>query len=97
MDPPPAPIVWMSIIGTIRGKPAIQVSRGVASANRPSTTIPMSAEVPPTSKVINEVRPESPPVHAPPSTPAAGPDSKVTTGRSDTIAAVAAPPFEAII
>src|SRR5271166_2464569 len=42
----------MSIIGASTGYPPIHVSRAVASAKRPSTTMPMSAEVPPTSKVI---------------------------------------------
>ena len=31
-EPPPAPMVWMSIIGTSSGKPAIQVSRAVGLA-----------------------------------------------------------------
>ena len=38
----------------------------------------------------------SSPTQAPPSTPAASPDSSVITGRSATMAGVATPPFEAI-
>jgi len=66
IEPPPAPIVCTSIIGTITGKPAIQVSRAVASPKPPSVTMPISAEVPPTSKVMSCLRPDSPAVHAPP-------------------------------
>ena len=94
MEPPPAPMVWMSIIDTSTGYPAIQVSRAVASAKRPSSTMPMSAEVPPMSKVMSLRRPESSPVQRPPRTPAAGPESRVTTGRSETVRTVATPPLE---
>ena len=86
-------MVWMSIIDTSTGYPAIHVSRAVASAKRPSSTMPMSADVPPMSKVMSLRRPESSPVHRPPRTPAAGPESRVTTGR-DTVRTVATPPFE---
>ena len=56
--------------------------------------MPMSALVPPTSKVMRRRRPECSAAQAPPSTPAAGPDMSVMTGTSATIAAVATPPFE---
>jgi hypothetical protein len=88
--------VWISIIGASTGYPAIQVSRAVASANAPSTVMPISADVPPTSKVISDVRPDSAPLQAPPRTPAAGPESRVRIGFSATIFAVAAPPFDPI-
>ncbi|HWD58058.1 MAG TPA: hypothetical protein VG308_07265 [Stellaceae bacterium] len=86
--------VWMSIIGAMAGWPPIQVSRAVASAKCPSTAIPISAEVPPTSKVISRLRPDNAPLQVPPRTPAAGPDSKISTGLFATVAAVATPPFE---
>ena len=87
-------MVVMSIIGTSSGKPAIEVSRAVARENRPSATMPISAEVPPTSKVMTRSRPQAAAVQAPPSTPAAGPDNRVSTGRSATMEAVATPPLE---
>ena len=87
----------MSIIGSSSGKPAIEVLRASVSAKRPSTTIPMSALVPPMSKVMSLRRPLKPPTHAPPRTPAASPDISVITGFSLTMAGVATPPFEAII
>ena len=87
----------MSIIGTSSGKPAIEVERASVSAKRPSTTMPMSALVPPMSKVISRSRPASAPTQPPPRTPAARPDSSVSAGFSATIAGVATPPFDAMM
>ena len=47
----------MSIIGISSGKPAIEVERESVSANLPSTMMPISALVPPMSKVISLRRP----------------------------------------
>jgi hypothetical protein len=58
--------------------------------------MPISALVPPMSKVTSRRRPLRPPTQAPPRTPAARPDINVITGFSLTIAGVATPPFEAI-
>ena len=79
-------MVWMSIIGISSGKPPIEVERASVSANLPSTTMPMSALVPPISKVISRLRPASSPTQAPPSTPAARPERSVSAGRSATMA-----------
>ena len=49
------------------------------------------------SNVISLRRSASPPIHAPASTPAANPESRVSVGFSDTMLAVATPPFEAMI
>ena len=84
-------------MGVSSGKPAMDVERASVSASLPSTMIPMSALVPPMSKVISLRRSASPPIHAPASTPAANPESSVSVGFSDTIPAVATPPFEAMI
>ena len=84
----------MSIIGTITGKPATHVSRALASVLPPATTVPMSALVPPTSKVMRSRRPERSPAKAPPSTPAAGPESRSVTGSSAAWAIGATPPLE---
>ncbi len=46
-------MVWMSIIGSSSGKPAIEVLRASVSANWPSCTMPISALVPPMSKVMS--------------------------------------------
>jgi hypothetical protein len=89
--------VCTSIIGTSTGKPAIQVSRAVASPKPPCVTMPISAEVPPTSKVMRLRCPERAPAQSPPITPAAGPDRSVSTGRSATMAGVATPPFDAMM
>ena len=76
------------------GDPGVARRRPRRSA--PSMTMPISALVPPMSKVIRLSRPASAPTQAPPSTPAAGPDSRSATGCSATIfgrgdAAVRAP------
>ena len=84
-------------MGVSSGKPAMDVERASVSASLPSTMIPMSALVPPMSKVISLRRSASPPIHAPASTPAANPESNVSVGFSDTMLAVATPPFEAMI
>src|ERR1700716_1139650 len=58
--------------------------------------MPISAEVPPTSKVISRSRPDNAPPQGPPGTPAAGPESSVSTGVFATVAGVATPPLEHI-
>ncbi len=76
------------------GKPATKVSRAEASASPLPVTTPMSADVPPTSKVTRWSRPEARPAWAPPSTPAAGPESSSVTGSRAACATGATPPFE---
>ena len=87
----------MSIIGSSSGKPAIEVLRASVSANWPSCTMPISALVPPMSKVMSLRLPLSAPTQAPPSTPAARPESSVSTGFSATVAGVATPPLDAMM
>ena len=52
--------------------------RASVSVNAPSWTMPMSALVPPISKVISLLASACRPIQAPPSTPAARPDSSVS-------------------
>ena len=49
------------------------------------------------SKVMRLRRPDRPPAQSPPITPAAGPESRVRTGRSATMLGVATPPFDAMM
>ena len=50
MEPPPAPTVWMSIMGTFTGKSEMEASKVRGSAVLIKAT---SVEVPPMSKVIS--------------------------------------------
>ena len=59
--------------------------------------MPISADVPPISKVISLSRPAWAPTQSPPSTPAASPDISVSAGFSRTIRAVATPPLDAMM
>ena len=96
IEPPPAPIVCTSSIGTSSGYPPTHVSRAEASPIPCSVTIPMSADVPPMSNVISRRRSASAPAHCPPRTPAAGPDSSRVTGRSAALCTLARPPLDII-
>ena len=58
-----------------------------------SLTIPMSADVPPMSKVIKRLRPAGPPAQEAPRTPAAGPERSSVTGFSAAASALATPPW----
>ncbi len=55
-----------------------------------------SALVPPMSKVISRSKPAALPTNAAPITPAAGPESSVSTGRRPASAAGMMPPFDLV-
>src|SRR4026207_2248521 len=73
MEPPPAPMVWMSIIGTCSGQAPTRPS--VVTSASPPRTRHTSALVPPTSTEMRSSNPAASPTRRAPITPAAGPDS----------------------
>ena len=94
IEPPPAPMAETATVGTRIGKSATR--SWALSTGRPRRTTPMSALVPPTSKVMRSAvgQPASAAAAAAPATPAAGPDSSEVTGRSAMVASSSIPPFE---
>ncbi len=93
-DPPPAPIEVTSMVGARTGRPAISVS--VRSWTRPFSMIATSNVVPPTSVQIASRCPSRRASDATPTTPPAGPDESVRTGRSTARSRVITPPFDCI-
>ena len=78
MEPPPAPIVTMSTIGSGSGQAPTWPLW--VSAIRPPCSRQMSAEVPPISTVTMSPMPHAAAASRAPTTPAAGPDSAVSNG-----------------
>ena len=95
MLPPPAPIVWMSMIGSFSGNGPIVPS--LVISGRPSRTRQMSALVPPTSIEMMSSKPAARATLTAPTTPAAGPDSTVCTGWRTHVAALVTPPSDFMI
>ena len=93
IDPPPAPIVVISIIGVRMTRPKSMVVCA-ASAVSPSTTSDTSKEVPPRSPVMTSGKPAAFAMAAAAITPAAGPDRAVRTGRRRAVAVDMTPPFD---
>ena len=94
IDPPPAPMVWMSRLGRRTGKPpAIRPGAGSGTQPRMRQT---SVLVPPMSKVTASVNPAAAAWAAAATTPPAGPDSRRATGRSAASVAGTRPPAEVI-
>ena len=93
MLPPPAPIVLMSMVGALTGRPQ-STSNVVRSSNRSSLMTATSKLVPPMSMVIEFRRPISRPTNCPPSTPPAGPDTQSETGRAAASSLGCNPPSE---
>ena len=93
MDPPPAPMVVISIIGDRMTTPKSMVACA-ASAIRPSVTSETSKLVPPRSQVIAFSNPAARAMAAAAITPAAGPDSAVRTGMARAVAVDMMPPFD---
>ena len=95
IEPPPAPIVWMSIMGSGSGhaptRPSVVI---VASPSRIRHT---SALVPPTSTEITWAKPEASPINRAPMTPAAGPDSAVWIACARMASAPTTPPLDFMI
>ena len=78
IEPPPVPMVLMSIIGTRTGKRPMApplVTFGLAFSIRQR-----SVDVPPASRVTTSGKPASSAMTALPSAPAAGPDKAVVIG-----------------
>ncbi len=95
IEPPPAPTVTMSTMGVFTGKRSIRLS--VVNCGRRSSIRLTSVEVPPASSVRMLRYPARSPMKIAASTPAAGPDSSVVTGRSAARRAVTTPPFDCMI
>ena len=62
----------------------------------PPAATPMSAEVPPMSRVTTLSKPATRPAQMPPISPATGPDRRRFTGRCATDSTVAMPPDDCI-
>jgi hypothetical protein len=93
IDPPPAPIVVISIIGVRTTRPK-SIAVCAASAVCPSAISETSKLVPPTSPVTTFGNPADVAMCAAAITPAAGPDSAVRTGRAFAISTVITPPLD---
>ena len=92
MEPPPAPIARISIIGAMIGQPSMRLSSTVSAS--PSTITPMSELVPPMSMVTTSARPARPARNWAPTTPPLGPDMTVRAGYSRAVPAGITPPFD---
>ena len=92
MEPPPAPMVSIWIMGERTTKPnSIDVC--AANAASPPATKDTSKEVPPMSPVMTFSKPEARAISAQAITPAAGPDSAVRTGTSQAVWRDITPPL----
>ena len=92
IEPPPAPIVSIWIMGERTTSPkSIEVC--AASDASPLATNDTSNEVPPMSPVITLRKPEARATAAQAITPAAGPDSAVRTGTSHAVSRDITPPL----
>ena len=78
IEPPPAPMVWMSSAGRRTGSPA--TSRPGAGSGTPPRTRQTSVLVPPMSNVTASGYPQAAATAAPARTPPAGPDSNSAAG-----------------
>ena len=91
MEPPPAPMVWISSIGTATGMPATRASvvmRG-APSNRATSVL-----VPPMSNVIRRSTPSCSPTARAATSPPAGPDSTILAALPAASRASITPPAE---
>ena len=79
IEPPPAPIVRMSIIGIWIGTPH-SISKAVVKLSRPPITVETSVEVPPMSIVTRWSMPSSLAIRRLAITPPVGPESTMLTG-----------------
>ena len=92
IEPPPAPTVTRSIIGTLAGKRPTVAS--VVSDGAPERMTATSVAVPPPSRVTTSSKPAAWVTAAAPSAPAAGPDSTVVIGLRATWSADVTPPLD---
>ncbi len=94
IDPPPVPIVSMSIIGIRIGNGPTDPA--FVTCGLPPSIRQRSVEVPPASRVTTSGKPAMPAMTALPSAPAAGPDKAVVIGLRTTSLALATPPLDCI-
>jgi hypothetical protein len=93
IEPPPAPIVRMSIIGIWIGKPH-SISKPVVKLSWPPTMVEQSVEVPPMSIVTSDPMPSSFAMYLPATTPPVGPDTVMWIGELAAASSVISPPFD---
>ncbi len=80
IEPPPAPTVWMSTIGSLIGNPP--TDRSSVRSARPPEIRHTSVEVPPMSNEIAFSTPASSATRAAPTTPPAGPETSTSAACS---------------
>ena len=95
IEPPPAPMVRTSIIGTWIGRPH-STSKSVVKEIWPPITVEQSVEVPPMSKVTSRSMPASSATWRAPITPPLGPETQRWTGAAAAASSVSSPPFDLI-
>ncbi len=95
IEPPPAPIVWMSIIGSAMRHRSTMPS--VITSGWPSLTSAASKLVPPMSIVMQSRTPCGASCQRPAVGPEAGPERSESAARSATSAGAATPPFDCMI
>ena len=93
IEPPPAPMVRMSIIGIWIGRPH-SISKSVVNFSLPLTTVETSVEVPPMSSVTRLGRPSSSAVRLAAITPPVGPETAIWIGASTAASRLISPPLE---
>jgi len=96
IEPPPAPIVRMSIIGIWTGTPH-SISNAVVKLSLPPITVETSVDVPPMSIVTRWSTPRSSATQRLAITPPVGPESTMLTGAAAAAARVISPPFDLMI
>jgi hypothetical protein len=94
IEPPPAPTVWMSIIGTCMGSPA--TSRPPVRTAAPPATRHTSVDVPPMSNAITFSSPLTAAIRSVATTPPAGPETRITAGCAAASESEATPPEDRI-
>ena len=92
MEPPPAPTLRTSRVGTLAGKEPTSVEREMVGS--PSRITDTSVDVPPMSNASTRLNPVRRAMAAVLVTPPAGPDSTVWTGRREAASALINPPSE---
>ena len=94
IEPPPAPTVWRSSIGSATGRPP--TGRAPVSRAAPSSITQTSHDVPPMSKQSASGSPDASAAHAAPAAPPAGPDKTVRAACARAWSSVASPPEDCI-
>ena len=94
IEPPPVPIVLMSIIGIRTGNGPTDPP--LVTCGLPPSIRQRSVEVPPAFSVTRSGKPATSAITAQPSAPAAGPESAVVIGFRTTWSALATPPLDCI-